>query len=138
MKKIAKSAFLVAMVVCAVAVGRMVNKGFCCGFPDAIVGVGNAYAVVQPSTSEVAGMAWCYHYSKNAKYAAAQDAARTRRIGLWAVPNVQAPWAYRKSIKPQGDAQQVARQAQTGAGSTQVMDGHFTGSRVEYRAGNAM
>ena len=82
------------------------------------------------------GMAWCYHYSKNERYAAAQSAARTRRAGLWANPNAQDPWAYRKGIKPQGEAQQVARQAQTGSGSTQVPSGNFTDSRVEYRAGN--
>ena len=84
----------------------------------------------------VEGMAWCYHYSKNERYAAAQSAARTRRAGLWANPNAQDPWAYRKGIKPQGEAQQVARQAQTGSGSTQVPSGNFTDSRVEYRAGN--
>ena len=82
------------------------------------------------------GMAWCYHYSKNERYAAAQSAARTRRVGLWANPDAQDPWAYRKGIKPQGETQQVARQAQTGSGSTQVPSGNFTDSRVEYRAGN--
>lgn len=82
------------------------------------------------------GMAWCYHYSRNAKYAAAQDAARTRRIGLWADPNAQDPWAYRKGIKPQGATQQVVRQGLTGAESTRTPDGYFSGSRVEYRAGN--
>ena len=51
------------------------------------------------------GMAWCYHYSRNERYAAAQSAARTRRAGLWADPNAQDPWAYRKGIKPQGEAQ---------------------------------
>lgn len=82
------------------------------------------------------GMAWCYHYSKNERYAAAQSAARTRRIGLWANPNAQDPWAYRRGLKPQGEAQQVARQAQTGSESTQVPSGYFSDSRVEYRAGN--
>ncbi len=82
------------------------------------------------------GMAWCYHYSKNERYAAAQSAARTRRIGLWANPDAQDPWAYRKGLKPQGEAQQVARQTQTGSGSTQLPSGNFTDSRVEYRAGN--
>ena len=82
------------------------------------------------------GMAWCYHYSKNERYAAAQSAARTRRVGLWANPYAQDPWAYRKGIKPQGEAQQVVRQAQTDSGSTQVPNGYFSDSRVEYRAGN--
>ena len=82
------------------------------------------------------GMAWCYHYSKNERYAAAQSAARTRRAGLWANPNAQDPWAYRKGIKPQGETQQVARQAQTGSESTQVPSGYFSDGRVEYRAGN--
>ena len=82
------------------------------------------------------GMAWCYHYSKNERYAAAQSAARTRRAGLWANPNAQDPWAYRKGIKPQGETQQVARQAQTGSESTQVPSGNLTDSRIEYRAGN--
>ena len=78
------------------------------------------------------GMAWCYHYSRNERYAAAQSAARTRRAGLWADPN------YRKGIKPQGEAQQAIRQAQTASESTHVAGGYFTSSRVEYRAGNAM
>ena len=82
------------------------------------------------------GMAWCYHYSNNERYAAAQDAARTRRIGLWADPNAQDPWAYRKGMKPQGETQQVVRQAQTGSESTRTPEGYFTGTRVEYRAGN--
>ena len=82
------------------------------------------------------GMAWCYHYSKNERYVAAQSAARTRRAGLWANPNAQDPWAYRKGIKPQGETQQVARQAQTGSESTQVPSGNLTDSRIEYRAGN--
>ena len=82
------------------------------------------------------GMAWCYRYSRNERYAAAQSAARTRRAGLWANPNAQDPWAYRKGIKPQGEAQQVARQALTGSGNTQVPNGYFSDSRVEYRAGN--
>ena len=43
------------------------------------------------------GMAWRYHYSKNEKYAAAQSAARAAKLGLWANPNAQDPWAYRKS-----------------------------------------
>ena len=84
------------------------------------------------------GMAWCYHYSRNERYAAAQSAARTRRAGLWADPNAQDPWAYRKGIKPQGEAQQAIRQAQTASESTHVAGGYFTSSRVEYRAGNAM
>lgn len=82
------------------------------------------------------GMAWRYHYSRNERYAAAQDAARTLRIGLWADPNAQDPWAYRKGIKPQGATQQVVRQGLTGAESTRTPDGYFSGSRVEYRAGN--
>ena len=48
------------------------------------------------------GMAWCYHYSKNERYAAAQAAARTRKVGLWADPNAQDPWAYRKAQKGLG------------------------------------
>lgn len=84
------------------------------------------------------GMAWCYHYSRNERYAAAQSAARTRRAGLWANPNAQDPWAYRKGIKPQGGAQQAVRQAQTASESTHVAGGYFTSSRVEYRAGSAM
>lgn len=222
MKKIAKSAFLVATVVCAVAIGRMVNKGFRSGLPDAVVGVSHAHAAVPAAASEVAGvvsrvcdgdtiwvedakglrhkirmldidapessqefggestarlksliggkqvkvtyterdkygrilgtvwfggedinlrmvaegMAWRYHYSRNERYAAAQDAARTLRIGLWADPNAQDPWAYRKGMKQQGATQQVARQGQAGSGSTQAAGGYFSGNRVEYRAGN--
>ena len=45
------------------------------------------------------GMAWCYHYAKNERYAAAQAAARTRKVGLWADPGAQDPWSYRKSQK---------------------------------------
>lgn len=83
------------------------------------------------------GMAWCYHYSKNDRYAAAQSAARTRRIGLWANPNAQDPWAYRKGIKPQGGSGGVSveRVAQTQPASTQVPVGYFSSSRIEYRAG---
>jgi len=222
MKKVSRAAFLVAAALCAVVIGRAVNRSFRSGLPDAVVGVSHAYAAVPAAASEVSGlvtrvsdgdtiwvedaqgtrhkirlldidapestqkfggkstarlqsliggkrvkvtysetdkygrllgtvwfggedinlrmvaegMAWCYHYSKNERYAAAQDAARTRRAGLWADPNAQDPWAYRKGIKPQGEAQQVVRQAQTGSGNTQVPNGYFSGSRVEYRAGN--
>ncbi len=86
------------------------------------------------------GMAWCYHYSKNERYAAAQSAARTRRAGLWANPNAQDPWAYRKGIKPQDGSGGVSveRVAQTQPTSIQVPEGYFSGNRIEYRAGNAM
>jgi micrococcal nuclease len=84
------------------------------------------------------GMAWCYHYSKNERYAAAQTAACTRRAGLWANPNAQDPWAYRKGIKPQGGSGGVSveRVAQTQPASTQVLGGYFSSNRIEYRAGN--
>jgi len=221
MKKVSRAAFLVAAALCAVVIGRAVNRSFRSGLADAVVGVSHAYAAVPAARSEVSGvvtrvsdgdtiwvedaqgtrhkirlldidapestqkfggkstarlqsliggkrvkvtysetdkygrllgtvwfggedinlrmvaegMAWCYHYSNNAKYAAAQDAARTRRAGLWADPNAQDPWAYRKGMKPKGGTQQVARQAQTGLESTRTPDGYFSGSRVEYRAG---
>ena len=37
------------------------------------------------------GMARCRHYSNNRRYAAAQAAARTRKVGLWAGHGTQAP-----------------------------------------------
>ena len=84
------------------------------------------------------GMAWCYHYSRNERYAAAQDASRARRAGLWANPNAQDPWAYRKGIKPQGGSGGVSVESvvQTQPASTQASEGYFSGSRIEYRAGN--
>lgn len=222
MKKVSRAVFLVAAALCAVVIGRAVNRSFRSGLPDAVVGVSHAHAAVPSANSEVSGlvtrvsdgdtiwvqdakglrhkirmldidapestqtfggestarlksliggktvkvtysetdkygrllgtvwlggedvnlkmvaegMAWCYHYSKNERYAAAQSAARTRRAGLWANPNAQDPWAYRKGIKPQGETQEVARQAQTGSESTQVPSGYFSDGRIEYRAGN--
>ena len=84
------------------------------------------------------GMAWRYHYSRNERYAAAQSAARAKRIGLWADPKAQDPWAYRKGQKPKGgsDGVSVERVAQTQPASTQVLGGYFSSNRIEYRAGN--
>lgn len=45
------------------------------------------------------GMAWRYHYSKNPRYGAAMDAARTARRGLWADRDPLDPWAFRKLKK---------------------------------------
>lgn len=88
------------------------------------------------------GMAWRYHYSKNGRYAAAQSAAKAKRAGLWADPKAQDPWAYRRGQMPQrgpgGESAAKVAKPQTGTGSTQVPVGYFSGSRVEYRAGNTM
>ena len=84
------------------------------------------------------GMAWRYHYSRNERYAAAQSAAKAKRIGLWADPKAQDPWAYRKGQKPKGGSEGVSveRVAQTQPASTQVLGGYFSSNRIEYRAGN--
>lgn len=86
------------------------------------------------------GMAWRYHYSRNERYAAAQSAARAKRIGLWADPKAQDPWAYRKVQKPLSGSSGVSvervAQPQTGSASPQVPNGYFSGHRIEYRAGN--
>ena len=86
------------------------------------------------------GMAWRYHYSKNERYAAAQSAAKAKRIGLWADPIAKDPWAYRKGQKPQGgsggESVETVAQPQTESASPQVPNGYFSGSRAEYRAGN--
>ena len=46
-----------------------------------------------------AGMAWRYHYSKNPRYGAAEQAARAARKGLWADRDPIDPWAFRKQKK---------------------------------------
>ena len=86
------------------------------------------------------GMAWHYHYSRNERYAAAQSDAKAKRIGLWADPKAQDPWAYRKGQKPQGGSGGVSiervAQPQTGSASSQVPNGYFSEHRIEYRPGN--
>lgn len=56
------------------------------------------------------GMAW--HYKKYEKeqspedrklYAAAEDAARAKRVGLWSDPNPVPPWDYRKEKRNGGE-----------------------------------
>ena len=47
------------------------------------------------------GYAWHYtRYYVDSQFAAAQEAARVERRGLWADPNPQAPWAWRKPGAP--------------------------------------
>ncbi|MCQ2390503.1 MAG: thermonuclease family protein [Kiritimatiellae bacterium] len=41
------------------------------------------------------GYAWAYHYNKDPQYNDAQNAAKARRLGLWAGA-AQDPWAYRR------------------------------------------
>ena len=44
-----------------------------------------------------AGLAWHYKkYSTDASYAALEQEARKRRIGLWSEPNPIAPWEWRR------------------------------------------
>lgn len=56
------------------------------------------------------GLAW--HYKKYEKeqspedrrlYAAAEDAARAKRVGVWSEPNPVAPWDYRKEKRNGGE-----------------------------------
>lgn len=56
------------------------------------------------------GMAW--HYKKYEKeqslddrrlYAAAEEAARAKRVGLWADPDPVPPWDYRKAKRNGGE-----------------------------------
>ena len=66
---------------------------------------------------------------------------RDTHAGLWANPDAQDPWAFRKGLKPQGEpdgASAASVAAQTRQVSSNVPDGYFSGSRVEYRAGGAM
>ena len=85
------------------------------------------------------GMAWRYHYSKNERYATAQSAAKAKRIGLWADPKAQDPWAYRRGQMPQrgpgGVSVERIAQPQTGSASSQVPNNYFSENRIEYRAG---
>ena len=69
-----------------------------------------------------AGLAWRYHYSKNPRYGAAEQAARVARRGLWADRNPVDPWAFRKLKKGSADAPAPA--------ASVVVSG-----RREYRAG---
>lgn len=44
------------------------------------------------------GLAWAYvRYQTDAWYSSLQEAARSRRRGLWAQPSPVPPWAYRRS-----------------------------------------
>ncbi|MDR0419290.1 MAG: thermonuclease family protein [Prevotellaceae bacterium] len=48
------------------------------------------------------GMAWHYkRYDKSPGYAAAEDYARTYKIGLWSSPAPIAPWDYREGEREQ-------------------------------------
>lgn len=42
------------------------------------------------------GHAWAYHYNRDPQYAAAQRRAKSRRIGLWANPEAEDPWSFRR------------------------------------------
>jgi endonuclease YncB( thermonuclease family) len=47
-------------------------------------------------------MAWHYkRYDKSPGYAAAEDYARTYKIGLWSSPAPIAPWDYREGEREQ-------------------------------------
>jgi endonuclease YncB( thermonuclease family) len=47
------------------------------------------------------GYAWHYvRYSSDTRLAAAQEAARRQRLGLWVDPSPQAPWLWRASHGP--------------------------------------
>lgn len=48
-----------------------------------------------------AGYAWRYKYSKNKRYAAYQQEASEKRIGLWRDENPINPWQWRKENKRQ-------------------------------------
>ena len=56
MKKVSRAVFLVAAALCAVVIGRAVNRSFRSGLPDAVVGVSHAHAAVPSANSEVFGL----------------------------------------------------------------------------------
>ena len=71
-----------------------------------------------------AGLAWRYHYSKNPRYGAAEQAARAARKGLWADKAPMDPWAFRKLKKNESTATPSAPATPVSASG-----------RREYRAG---
>ncbi|KAF8009832.1 hypothetical protein BT93_J0733 [Corymbia citriodora subsp. variegata] len=49
------------------------------------------------------GMAWHYKaYDQRAEFAKWEKNAQTKRIGLWASPNPEKPWEWRKKNKREG------------------------------------
>lgn len=82
------------------------------------------------------GMAWSYHYNRDAQYISAQSEARAARKGLWASANAQDPWEYRRGRK--GTPVSVAKSRSEAMLPESAPDrgGSVVGGRREYRAGN--
>jgi len=53
------------------------------------------------------GYAWHYkRYLSSQKYAAAQESAKKKKLGLWALPNPVQPWNWRQVEKDRGKSHQ--------------------------------